>query len=147
VFQRSPQRCERVQEWVSLSVDGELSRFERALADRHLARCAACRAFEDDVVGFTDLLRSAALEPPEQPVVTPLRRRRVLPSLHVAAAALAMVAVGLGALSSLSDEERIGRAPAIQIDEGRDQLRARQLRTLEERNAPMRPRPAGEQPV
>lgn len=149
---RARHRCDRIQECISLDLDGELSRLERARVDRHLAGCADCKAFRAEVHAFTGALRSAPLEQLERPVALPTRRRVVsLRSFQVAAAAaVAIAAVGLTSLSSALREEQLGaRAPsrAIQVDRGTDQLRARQLQVLTEQVAETLPRPAGIQPV
>ena len=97
-------RCVRAREHISLRLDGELSEFERALLGAHLARCEACRRFEGDVRAVTERLRAEPLEPLSRPVVVPTRRRialaRVVPG---AAAAAAVLAVGLGAMLGLAN--------------------------------------------
>jgi predicted anti-sigma-YlaC factor YlaD len=57
-----PERCERFRESISLGLDGMLSRFERALLERHLRSCASCCAFAADVRAQTAQLRAAPLE-------------------------------------------------------------------------------------
>jgi predicted anti-sigma-YlaC factor YlaD len=153
VFQpRTGQRCERIREWISLELDGELSRIERALVERHLDTCPECSAFAVHVDAFTDALRAAPLEQLERPIALPARSRLRVRSFQVAAAAaLAVGAVGLATLSS-SLQERLGATirpiqGSVQVDEGREQLRARQLRQLTERIAQTMPRPVGTQPV
>ena len=67
-----------------------LSMFESALLDRHLRRCASCRAFALDTEAQTQLLRGADLEEPGRRVAREARRpggRR-----RVAGAGLAVVA-------------------------------------------------------
>lgn len=144
------QRCDRIQEWISLEVDDELSRIERALVDRHVAACADCAAFGAHVQAFTAALRDAPLEPLEQPIALPSRRRVPLRSFQVgAAAALAVVAVGIATLSNSLRQDPLGGqiSPAAGVaSEGSDQLRARQLRELTERIA-QNSRAVGTQPV
>lgn len=131
-------RCERAREWLSLAVDGELSRFERALVDRHVAGCPECFAFGAEVRAFTHALRAAPAERLTHPVGIPERRRRVVAfrPAQAAAAALAVVAVGAGALSSsLRPEERRAQRPAAALPqqlEVRNALRFRQLAQGEE---------------
>jgi len=48
---------------VSLELDGMLSRFERALLERHLRSCAPCRRFSADVRHQAARLRAAPLVP------------------------------------------------------------------------------------
>ena len=73
-----------------------LSTFEAALLDRHLRRCAECRAFAAGAAAQTQLLRGAVLEQPLQAVLVPARRRpvrRVAAGALTAAAAVAAAAV------------------------------------------------------
>jgi predicted anti-sigma-YlaC factor YlaD len=145
-------RCDRIREWISLELDGELSRIERALVDRHLALCPDCRAFAAEVHAFTGALRTARLEPLERPIALPSRSRVSLRAFQVAAAAaVAVVAVGIASLSSSLLDGRLGSrispAAGTHVDEGRDRLRARQLEDLTERIAQTMPRPVGTQPV
>ena len=146
---RARHRCDRIREWVSLEVDGELSRIEQALVERHLAACAECAAFAADVGGFTQALRTAPLEPLAEPIVLPRRTRISLRSFQVAAAAaVAVVAVGVAGLSSSLRDEGVGAStPQTRVDEGTDELRARQLQNMIERDALTAPRPVGTQPV
>lgn len=148
-------RCERAREWLSLAADGELSRFERALVDRHLAGCPECAAFGAELEGFTSALRAAPLEPLAHPIAIPERRRRVAHTLRpaqAAVAALAVVAVGVGTLSSSfrapSQSGRDRAATAPNQRELRNALRFRQLEQGEElvlqRQAQIS-RPVGEQ--
>jgi len=101
--------CERARQWASAGVDGELSTFERVLLEDHLGRCSECREFSRDVGGLTDALRAAPLEPFEG-VVLGRVRRQVRLRLAPAAAAMAIVAVGLG---SLVASTQFSRAPGI----------------------------------
>jgi predicted anti-sigma-YlaC factor YlaD len=146
-------RCDRIREWISLELDGELSRIERALVDRHLAVCDDCTAFAAEVRGFTQALRAESLEPLARPIELPSSKRRVSvrPLQVAAAAAVALIAVGIGSLSSSLFDGRVGAgispAAGMRVDEGKDQLRARQLRELTERIAQVSPRPVGTQPV
>ena len=86
--------CDRVREWVSLEVDGELSEFESVLLNAHLSACADCVAYRADVTKITHALRHTALEAFTRPVGVPPRRRVVARAMPVVAAA-AVVAVGL----------------------------------------------------
>ena len=89
--------CERARQWASADVDGELSTFERALLADHLERCAACSDFSRGVAGLTGALRAAPREPFEGVVIGRVRRHVRL-RLAPAAAAMAILAVGLGSL-------------------------------------------------
>jgi anti-sigma factor RsiW len=90
--------CQRVREQVSLQLDDELSQLERRMLDAHLARCPDCHEFADEVVAFTEELRTAPLEVLERPVVVTRPRRLAAVRLQAGvAAALAFAALGLGA--------------------------------------------------
>jgi predicted anti-sigma-YlaC factor YlaD len=95
-------RCDRAREYASLRLDGELSDFERALLDSHLARCPSCRVFAGDLGGVTERLRAAPLEQPAIAITLPRRRFVALGRIQVGAAAAAVVSVvGIGALFGL----------------------------------------------
>ena len=55
-------RCERAQVWAALAPDGELAVLERRLLDAHLAHCARCRAFAQQVAAVAAAVRGAAAE-------------------------------------------------------------------------------------
>ena len=61
--------CDRVRAQISVGLDGELSQLERAMLASHLARCAGCARYEQDVTAFTQALRAAPLEPLSRPIV------------------------------------------------------------------------------
>lgn len=92
-----PVTCDRARARISLQLDGELSRFEVALLERHLHGCAACAAFAGDAREATLLLRSEPLEPaphvwlPRRAAATRLAAR--VAAVTAAAAAAAIVAV------------------------------------------------------
>jgi anti-sigma factor RsiW len=96
-------QCERARECASLRLDGELSEFEQALLSAHLARCEPCRSYAAELDAITTRLRSAPLEPLEQPVTLPRRRRISRRPVEIAAAAaLMLTALGVtGALRTL----------------------------------------------
>jgi predicted anti-sigma-YlaC factor YlaD len=97
---RSPV-CDQFRSQVSLELDAGLARLESLRMARHLDRCDDCRAFREDVVAFTEALRSAPLERPARSVILPLSRQARLKAvggiaLRVSAAAAAViVAAGL----------------------------------------------------
>ena len=96
-----PERCERFRESTSLSLDGMLSRFERALLDRHLRSCASCRTFAADVRQQTAQLRAAPLEaPPQLARIAPAHARNLRSRTTGLAGAVAVAA--LAALFSLA---------------------------------------------
>jgi anti-sigma factor RsiW len=48
--------------WAALAPDGELAVLERRLLDAHLAHCARCRAFAQQVAAVAAAVRGAAAE-------------------------------------------------------------------------------------
>jgi predicted anti-sigma-YlaC factor YlaD len=96
VVRQLTKQCERARECASLRLDGELSEFEQALLTAHLARCEPCRSFASELDAITTGLRNAPLEPLEQPVALPARRRiSRRPAEIAAAAALLVTALGI----------------------------------------------------
>jgi anti-sigma factor RsiW len=116
--------CERSRGWVSLSLDGELSEFERALLDAHLGRCAECSVFAADTRAATTLLRAAPLERPLQQISPPAIRRRIGASaLRVGAAAAVVVgALGLAGSMTVSSGPRVSAVPRGASDQTSDRL-------------------------
>jgi anti-sigma factor RsiW len=88
--------CERARSWISLRVDDELSEFECALLNAHMARCPDCAAFYEDVGAMTLSLRDEPLETLARPVVVPIRRRRHVALSTRAAASAAALLVTIG---------------------------------------------------
>ena len=54
VLPRPSLPCERAREWASLRLDGELSQFESAMLESHLARCAACQAVVSETEAISE---------------------------------------------------------------------------------------------
>jgi hypothetical protein len=142
-------RCDQIREWISLELDCDLSRIERALVERHLAVCADCRAFAHDTATFTLQLRSAELEPLERPIVLPRRTRISARSFPVAvAAAVAVAAIGVASLTTSSPQSPASSSGhQLSGIRFKDQMRARQMQEMTERIAQSMPRPLGPQPV
>jgi predicted anti-sigma-YlaC factor YlaD len=84
-----------------LELDGELSGFERALLEAHVADCPSCNAFRSQIGGLTGALRAAPHKPFEGIVIGRIRRRARV-RLAPAAAAMAVAAVGLGSILASS---------------------------------------------
>ena len=99
-----PQLCDRARQLASLRLDGELSELEAALLDAHLARCGSCGAFAERSAEIASVLRSAAPEPLDSPVLVPFprRTRRVRTLQTAAAAALVLAAAALGSAVNLA---------------------------------------------
>jgi hypothetical protein len=87
--------CERTTMFVSLDLDGELSRFERALLARHLRNCPQCAAQANDLVEWTEVLRADPLLPVPTRIVVTRPRRRVGRVVQSAIAGAAVVVVGI----------------------------------------------------
>ena len=107
--------CERARSWVSLDLDDELSELEGAMLRAHTARCVPCAQFQAEAVAITHKLRLAPLEPLPAPIALPPRRRVVGRLLQVgAAAAVAALAAGIGALLSTNPQPSQITAPVGQ---------------------------------
>ena len=146
-----PPACTRAREWISLSLDGELSEFEQVLMTAHVERCGECRAFAADADGFTTSLRLAAPEPLRRPVVVPRRRnlgiaRRgaQLASAGFAAAAAVLGVVLLPERASLrvGDDRTSLVAPRPVSSEANELVIAVRRPGLERQNLRVLPRPS-----
>ena len=89
-----PAKCERAAQFVSLDLDGELSRFERAILTSHLRRCPSCAEHARSVTAATTLVRATPLEAIRLSSL-PQGRRRIR---HAAPTAMATAAVAMAAL-------------------------------------------------
>jgi anti-sigma factor RsiW len=104
--------CESAAEWISLSLDDELSEHERAALACHLDGCTSCRELAARLAWTSSLLRSEPPLEPRRAIVIPVRPRRSTVSwrptwrgagaVATAAAALAaaLTVFGGGAASS-----------------------------------------------
>lgn len=107
-----PRSCERARSWVSLDLDDELSELEGAMLRAHTARCSTCAAFRIEAISIASRLRLAPLEPLPAPVALPPRRRTVARVAQIgAAAAVAVLAAGIGTLISASTDQAPLSAP------------------------------------
>ncbi|HKD34218.1 MAG TPA: zf-HC2 domain-containing protein [Gaiellaceae bacterium] len=113
-------KCDRARQWASLELDGELSSFELALLENHVAGCASCAEFRTEINGLTSALRAAPYEPFQGVVLARVRRNLRL-RLAPAAAAMAVAAVGLGSILASASfrgssvghiAQRVGASPA-----------------------------------
>src|SRR5262245_15170217 len=91
---RLNQPCDRARAAISMELDGELSELDRHRMQRHLARCEACRGFQEDASTFTMRLRLAPLEPVPVPMGGRFRRRgrRSAGAISISSAAAVAVA-------------------------------------------------------
>lgn len=112
---RQPLRlCERARSWAALAPDAELSELEQRLLDVHLARCGPCRRFSAQVAAVAAELRTAALQRPPHPVAVRAWRRRPANArarMVGAAAAVAVIALGMPARAPLSGEQSAFQLP------------------------------------
>ena len=141
--------CERGREWISLRLDDELSELAQKMLDSHLARCADCRAFEEQVAAIAIQLRAAPLEELERPVEIVGRRFRVparMWSLGAAAASIAAAAVGVVGFINLpsSSPLQADAAPLVVVAQpsGNEDLRSfREMRAAGLKPVVLPPRP------
>jgi len=109
-------RCDRARGWAALAPDGELAMLESRLLEAHLAHCAGCRSFAEQVAAIAAELRAAAAERSSRRVVLPAapgRRsayRRVRSVASVAA--VAAMALGIAIHAPAGDPEPPARPPA-----------------------------------
>lgn len=123
--------CERARAWAALAPDGELSELERKLLGSHLARCPACAGFSVEVAAVAAELRSAAAQPLARPVALPSRHRRTAYARFRAvgaAAAVAVMAVGIASRAPLATDDR-RPVPRVVDFSGGDQAELRNLRS------------------
>lgn len=124
-------RCRNVKPELNRHLDGELSAEERGHVERHLQRCGSCRealerlrAAEAALTqlpvppevpgGFTErVMACAARRPQRRPVVVSFWRS-LSPAMRVAAVAMLMLGLCLGALMSLGLSGDPGRRPGLQ---------------------------------
>lgn len=109
--------CDRARAWAAIVPDRELAELERKLLDRHLAACAGCRAFAREVAVVTELIRQDELALLTRPIAnSSWRRHSALPRRAAslsAAAAVALMAVGIGQRAPLPMEPRGERLPRV----------------------------------
>jgi hypothetical protein len=137
---RTNHECEQARAWSALAPDGVLSEFEHASLQSHLGSCAACARFAAQVEELARLVRRAELVPLPRPVSARSRH-----SLHrtlvarvrpvVAAAAVALMAVGVASRAPLPVEPRETvtlDGAAVSPDADRREMES--LRTQREQN-------------
>ena len=125
VLPRPSLPCERAREWASLRLDGELSQLESAMLDSHLARCAACHEVVSQTEAFTTALRTSPLEALRRPIAIPRAAAAMRAARVTAAAAVMLVAAGLGsvfATSLPSSTAHHAAAPHLALADSDDRL-------------------------
>jgi putative zinc finger protein len=126
-------RCDRTRAWAALAPDGELAVLERRLLDAHLAHCAACRFFAEDVAAIAAELRAAAAERSRRGLVVPVAPPRRTVGAHFRAvasvAAVAAMAFGIAARTPFVDDaKRPRKTPrAARVDVAEAELRVLRL--------------------
>ena len=113
-------------------MDVELSAFERALLDRHLAGCPACRAFAADLVTIGRVLRETPPEPLERRIAVPTGRRRPATRMAVAAAVAATLAAAFAGPSGHEafQPQAKGDSRVFEVDRDLRELRRALLKPL-----------------
>jgi hypothetical protein len=113
---REPSRCERARAWAALAPDGELAMLESRLLDAHLALCADCRSFAEQVAALAAELRAAALERSSRRLVLSAAPARPSASARVrsvaSVAAVAAMALGIAMQAPIGEPERPSGPPA-----------------------------------
>jgi predicted anti-sigma-YlaC factor YlaD len=108
---RRTRPCERAAQWVSLDLDGELSRLESAALARHLRRCERCCASSAEIGAFTSLLREAPQLAPARAIVVPApawAKRKARATLRGGALAIAVASAVFLGVSQLSPPATTG---------------------------------------
>lgn len=124
VLPRPSLPCERAREWASLRLDGELSQLESAMLESHLARCATCHDVVSQTEAFTTALRAAPFMALRRPVAIPRVAAAMRAARVTAAAAVMLVAAGLGSVfaTSMPSSATHHAAPAPALVDSDDRL-------------------------
>ncbi len=123
-----PEVCHRTRQQVSLRLDSELSELEEALVASHLARCATCNAFADDLEAFTGALRAA---PPAESSVSfklPRRSSRVGAVAYAGSAAAAAITVAVALSGVMGFHSSPTRISAFELRTARAQMSVQEQR-------------------
>ena len=122
--------CDRAREWASLRLDGELSELEAAMLDGHLERCAACAAAVAEIEAVTGAIRRAPLLPLARPISTPRRHVAFRAARVTAAAAVMLVAAGLGSVFATSVQTPAAEHASLPrvVNAGSDDRQLREMR-------------------
>lgn len=125
--------CESARMWAALAPDGELSELEQRSLRSHLRSCASCTGFAREVQGVTLLLRSEELVSPSSiaavPRLAPRRHSRLTRVRPIAAAAaVALMALGVASRAPLPVDERDSSLRTTTRAVSADQLEMQSLR-------------------
>jgi len=138
--------CHRARSLVSVGLDAQLNDLEKHFVSAHLARCGACRAFEEDARAFTTLLREAPLEAVPWPATASVRGRRSRVQFRTIAsvASVASVVIAAGAIALASDlpgvtseSATLGTGSASSLAEGGDPIRLLRREALVKHELPI----------
>jgi UDP-N-acetylmuramyl pentapeptide synthase len=136
-----PEVCNRTRMQASLRLDSELSELEEALMAAHLARCANCRSFADDLGTLTDTLRTAPLVEPSVEFQIPRRRLRFgIAQVGTAAAATITAAIALGGFVGLDPAPARISASDVESAHERMFLQEQLMQDMDTPNVPLRKR-------
>jgi anti-sigma factor RsiW len=95
-------RCLEWQEWMSLELDGRLSAEQRRRLESHLDDCLACRQVRQHWQELDNLFSGAPMvQPPEDLTARVMARIERRPHSTALGGSLAVLAVGLGALTTV----------------------------------------------
>ena len=129
------EQCEHARVWAALAPDGELSELERRSLRSHLLTCETCARFALEVESVALLLRSEEPEQPAYPVTLPrvVRRRHAFVTRArpvVAAAAVALMAIGIASRAPLQMDGRGSQMRTTTAASDSQQLEMQSLRVL-----------------
>jgi len=136
--------CDRARAWAALAPDGELSEIEQKLLDAHLMRCQDCADFATSAAGVAEALRRERLVPLSYPVTLAFRRSAAFGRIRAAgaAAAVALMAIGIASRGPLPAEERQSSPLRVTNFSNNAELEVAQILRAEKRsNGALRSRP------
>jgi predicted anti-sigma-YlaC factor YlaD len=127
--------CEHARVWAALAPDGELSELEQRSLRAHLTTCGSCARFALEVEHVALLVRRDELARPSLPTALPrvVHRRRAVAARFrpvVAAAAVALMALGIASRAPLQMDRRESNVRATTVPSAEQQLEMQSLRVL-----------------
>lgn len=131
-----PEVCHRTRQHVSLRLDSELSELEEAFVTAHLARCAACRSFANDLEILTEALRFAPLAEPPVQFQLPHRPASItVTHAGTAAAAAILLAVAISGIVGFNASSTRISASDVQRAQERTSVKEQVFRALDRTDA------------